>query len=93
MDDTVQREILNVTLSAVADTEIVFGTPMSAFIIQNRDAQDMYFRVAQDSAEYWTIRSGIAFSLDFQKMVVSKIGFLRAAAGTGPAEIIGLREK
>ena len=92
MIDYRQVEILNLTLSSLIDTEIVFDYPVIAVMIQNRDAADLYFRVDEDSADYITIASGTQKSFDFAKFAhVQHIGWLRAASGVGPAEILGVR--
>ena len=91
MSDTPQHEVLNITLSAVADTEIVFNNPVVAVMIKNRVLQDIQFRSAEGDSAYWLVLAGSSFSMDFQGYAAKKAGWLRAAAGTGPAEVLGLR--
>jgi hypothetical protein len=85
-----QEEILNLTLSTVADTEIVFNKPVKTVTIQNRAADDIYFRVAENAAAFHTIKGGGSFSRNLSRFAHTNCGYLRAGGGTGPAEIIGL---
>jgi len=84
--------VVNLTLSSIVDTEIVFQHPVCAVMIQNRGDADLYLRESEDAADYITIAAGTQKSFDFAKFAhVQFIGWLRAATGTGPAEIIGVR--
>lgn len=91
--ERIQQEILNITLSAIADTEIQFSWPVSSIIIRNRDAQNMYFRSDDGDSTYYTIEKGTNLAIDLPTLNALFTGFLRAASGTGPAEIIGLKSR
>jgi len=80
------------TLSSIVDTEIVLSFPVCAVLIQNRDNADLYLREEEDAEAYITISAGTQKAFDFEKFAHTKfIGWLRAASGTGPVEIIGVR--
>lgn len=84
--------IVNLTLSTIVDTEIVFQHPVCAVLIQNRTNDDIYLREEEDAEDYITIAAGTQKSFDFAKFAhVQFIGWLRSANGTGPVEIIGIR--
>lgn len=84
--------VVNLTLSTIVDTEIVFDFPVCSVLIQNRGAGDLYLREEEDAASYITIAAGTHKSFDFMKFAhVQFIGWLRAQTGVGPAEIIGIR--
>lgn len=88
---SIHNHILNITLSAVVDTEIVFPYNVDSVMIQNRDGQDMQLRMNPTDAAYFTIHAGSAVQFDVSKIVDDRVGWLRAVSGTGPAEIIGKR--
>lgn len=86
---TEQEEILNLTLSAIADTEIVFEKDVLSVAIRNRGTSDLEYRVKEGGTSYFTIPLGTTFTRDFSRYATKNAGWLRAAAGTGPAEIVG----
>jgi len=85
-----QEEILNLTLSTIADTEIIFVGPVKTVIVQNRADESMQFRTKENAATFHTIKAGGSFSWNISKFATDKCGWLRASEGTGPAEVIGL---
>lgn len=94
MPERAPFEVLNLSLSTIADTEIEFSGALgvSSLILRNRVAADMYLRAHPDDATYYTIPANTVFALDLLRYSLGPGGgYLRAASGNGPAEIVGLR--
>jgi hypothetical protein len=85
-----QQEILNLTMSTIADTEIIFSEPVKTVTIQNRAADDLQYRASSGAATYQTIVGGSSLSFNLPKFATKNCGWLRAGGGTGPAEVLGL---